>query len=65
MAILRSKEIRSLGKKDLDKKLKELKLELTKEKGKIDVGGVVDNPGRMKEIKKTIARILTIKKEEK
>ncbi len=63
MAILRPKKIRDMGAEERDKKLKELKLELFKEKGKIDVGGVSDSPGRIRELRKTIARILTIKKE--
>ncbi len=44
---------------DLIKRLNELKLELVKEKGQIAIGGTPSNPGRIKEIKKTIARILT------
>ncbi|NOQ56376.1 MAG: 50S ribosomal protein L29 [Nanohaloarchaea archaeon] len=63
MAILRSRQIRDMSDDDRTKKLKEFKLELFKEKGKIDVGGVSDNPGKISEIKKTIARILTIQKE--
>lgn len=63
MAILRAKNIRDMRAEDRSKKLKELKLELFKEKGKIDVGGVSDNPGKIREIRRTIARILTIDKE--
>lgn len=63
MAVLRKKDIREMGKEQMDKKMSELVLELSKERGKIDVGGVPDNPGKIREIKKTIARMLTIKKE--
>ena len=63
MTILRTKEIRKLGEKDLNKKLHELRLELAKEKANISVGGTVSSPGRSREIKKTIARILTINEE--
>ncbi len=63
MAILRAKVIRDMRAEDRSKKLKELKLELFKEKGKIDVGGISDNPGKIREIRRTIARILTIDKE--
>ncbi len=63
MAILRAKNIRDMRSEDRVKKLKELKLELFKEKGKIDVGGVSDNPGKIRELRRTIARILTIGKE--
>lgn len=63
MAIIRAKNIRDMRAEDRFKKLKELKLELFKEKGKIDVGGISDNPGKIRELRRTIARILTIDKE--
>jgi len=44
---------------DIINRLNELRLELAKEKGQIAIGGSPSNPGRIKEIKKTIARILT------
>jgi large subunit ribosomal protein L29 len=51
---------------DLINRLNELKLELARERAQIAVGGSPSNPGRIKEIKKTIARILTeMKKIEK
>ncbi len=65
MVILRSSEIRNMTADNIETKLKELRKEFMKEKGKIDVGSIADNPGRQKELKKTIARILTIKKEMK
>ena len=49
--------------KELDKKEEELRLELSKENGKINIGSVPENSGRIREIKKTIARILTRKNE--
>ena len=63
MAIYRTKALRDMSMDELDKKLKELRMELMKEMAKIKVGGVPDNPGRIREIRRTIARILTIKKE--
>jgi len=51
---------------DLINRLNELRLELAKEKGQIAVGGSPTNPGRIKEIRRTIAKILTqLKKMEK
>jgi len=44
---------------DLINRLNELRLELAKERGQIAVGGSSSNPGKIKEIKRTIARILT------
>ena len=63
MAILNMKQIRKMNEKELNKKLEELRLELSKEKGNINVGASVTSPGKIKEIRKTIARILTYKNE--
>ena len=60
MAILKSKKIAEMSEKDLTEKKRELQLELSKEMALSEVGGSVKNPGRIKEIKKTIARILTV-----
>ncbi len=64
MAILKKKQIREM-KEDFDKKLSELRLELLKEQGNVKMGRPVKNPGRIKELRRTIARLLTIKKERK
>ncbi len=63
MAILRNKDIRKLSEKELDKKLNELQLELAKERANINIGASVSSPGRIREIRKTISRIMTIKHE--
>ena len=63
MAILRSEEIRDMSINEMEEKIKELKNELFRERAIIASGGVPENPGRIKEIKRTIARILTIKRE--
>ncbi|MEA3229455.1 MAG: 50S ribosomal protein L29 [archaeon] len=63
MAIFRIKNLRDMSAEERAKKLDELNLELFKERGKIDVGGVSDNPGKIQEIKRTIAKILTIERE--
>lgn len=63
MAIIKSKEARRLNNKELDKKLSELKKELMKLKSEVSGGSQAENPGKIRAIKRTIARILTIKKE--
>ena len=65
MKKLRIKELRKLSDEDLEKRLKELKLELLKERGNIEMGGNIKNPGKIKVIRRDIARILTLKKEKK
>ena len=61
MAILRTKDIKKLGDKELSEKMNELKLELAKEKANIAIGATVSSPGRIKEIRRGIARIETEK----
>lgn len=63
MAILKATQIRDMSDEELEKKLADLRMELMKERAKAKVGGVPDNPGKVREIKRTIARILTIKRE--
>ena len=60
MAILRSEEIRDLSIEEMKERVRELKNELLRERAIIASGGAPENPGRIKEIKRTIARILTI-----
>jgi len=65
MPILRVKEIRDMPSQERIKKLGEFKTELLRLKTMIEAGGTVENPARIKELRKTIARILTIEKEQK
>ncbi|MCL2156809.1 MAG: 50S ribosomal protein L29 [Methanobrevibacter sp.] len=60
MAILRSKEIWEMEIEDVQEKLIELKAELAKNISKSSAAGVNENPGKIKELKRTIARVLTI-----
>jgi len=55
--------MRSMNEKTLSSKLTELRNELISINAQIAMGTVPENPGRVKEIKKTIAKILTIKKQ--
>ncbi|PSG98836.1 MAG: 50S ribosomal protein L29 [Nanohaloarchaea archaeon SW_7_43_1] len=64
MAILKADEIRNMNERELDEKLADLKKEIVEERGQIETGGFADNPGRIGEIKKTIARIKTIQNED-
>lgn len=59
MAIIKKKQLKQMSRPDLINRLNELRLELAKERGQIAIGGTPSNPGRIKEIKRTIARILT------
>lgn len=63
MPILKTKEIREMKQEDLDKRLSDLKLDLMKEIGNAKMGKTSKNTGKIKQLKKTIARILTVKRE--
>lgn len=63
MAILKIKQIREMKPEDLDKKLSELRLELLKEMGNVKMGRPIKNPGKIGELRRTIAKLLTVKKE--
>ena len=65
MAIIRKSELREMSIEELKEKLVELKRELLKERAHKAVSGAPSNPGRMREIKRTIARILTTMNEKK
>ncbi len=62
MSILKPKKIREMSEKEVEDKLKELKLDLFKEAGTKEIGGSVKNPGLVRETRRTIARIKTIKR---
>ena len=63
MAILRPKEISKLSQKERNDKLTELKKELMKSRSQIASKTMPENPGRIREIRRTIARIKTFEKE--
>jgi len=61
MAIIRSKELKELAPEELDKRVGELRLELAKNRAQIAIGGAVKNPGKLREQRRTIAKLLTEK----
>jgi large subunit ribosomal protein L29 len=63
MAILRTSEIRTMSLEERADELENLKNELVRERALTSAGGAPDNPGRIGEIRKTIARIMTIQHE--
>ena len=65
MPILRVKEIRDMPTEERTKKLGEFRTELLRLKTMINAGGTVEDPARIRELRKTIARILTIENEQK
>ncbi|MBI4095433.1 MAG: 50S ribosomal protein L29 [DPANN group archaeon] len=61
MAILRVKEIIGMGKKEQDSKMLELQKEMIKIRSQITTGAVKET-AKVRNIRRTIARILTLQK---
>jgi large subunit ribosomal protein L29 len=57
-------EIRNMSHDEQIRRLEELRTELSKLHTTIRAGGSINNPGKIRAIKKTIARILTTLQEE-
>lgn len=64
MAILYPEEIRDMTAAERDAELEELETELLNTRAVQAAGGAPENPGRVSELKRTIARIKTIQQEE-
>jgi large subunit ribosomal protein L29 len=65
MPILRIKDVRDMSSDERKEKVAELRTELARLRTMVEAGGSVDNPSRIRELRKTIARILTIETEER
>jgi len=64
MPIARLGEIRDMSGEERERRVSELRTELVRMRTMVKAGGAVDNPSRIREIKRTIARILTVMNEE-
>lgn len=65
MPLLRTKAIREMSSQKRLERLRELRTEFVRLRTMIKAGGTVENPAMIRELRKTIARILTIEGEEK
>jgi len=63
VTILRPDEIRDMDIDEMKAKLRELRSELARARATAAAGGSLDNPARIRELKRAIARVLTIMKE--
>ena len=59
MAIFRAKEIAQFSVEELKENEEKLVLELIQHYGKVSAGGAPENPGKIREVRRTIARIKT------
>ena len=62
--VINAKEIRAFAPKERREKLDELKSELMHERGVAAMGGSPPSPGKIRQLRMSIAKILTIMREE-
>lgn len=60
---MKPSEIREMSIEEIDQKIKELRLQLAKERGMLTMGASIENPMVIRNLRRDIARLLTIKKE--
>jgi large subunit ribosomal protein L29 len=65
MAIFKMKEIRDMNDGEIAEELRKLELDLVRERGIVTAGGAPEKPGRIRDIRRTIARIKTVQMERK
>ena len=62
--MVKKKELKQLNKEALNSKIEELKKDLMKINAQRSSGSSIEKPGRIKHIKRTIARIMTYSKKQ-
>jgi len=65
MPVMRIKEITDMSSEARAQRLIELRAELARIRTMVNAGGAVENPTRIRHLRKTIAQILTIENEQK
>ncbi len=63
MALIKPSDLRKMSPEERAKKLEELRKELMYERGVAAMGGAPVNPGRLRALRRSIARILTVENE--
>ena len=64
MPIMRMKEIAAMSPQEREQKLIDLRVELARIRTMVNAGGAVENPTRIRLLRKTIAKILTVENEQ-
>lgn len=62
--MLKANEVRAMPKEDRKSRLSELRRDLMQERGVQAMGGSTPNPGKIRTLRREIARILTIQNED-
>jgi len=63
MAMIRSEEIRNMSPHEMLDELESLRTDLIKERAIASTGGAPENPGLIRDMRRTVARIKTIQRE--
>ena len=63
MPIIRLKDIRDMSNEEQNKRIMDLQTELVRLRTMTKAGGSIENTARIRELRKAIARILTIQQE--
>jgi len=63
MKEIKAKQLREMSNEDIIKKLKDMQNELLIERGSSSLGGAPHNPGKIKSLRRQIARIKTVLRE--
>jgi large subunit ribosomal protein L29 len=59
MAIFRAKDVKQLSDVEILEQMGKLRMELVQHYGKVSAGGATENSGHIRELRRTIARMLT------
>ena len=65
MPFLRLTSIREMNSAEREERLRALKVELSQLRAMITAGGALENPSRVKELRRAIARVMTVQNEER
>lgn len=65
MPILRIRDVRGMSSEERAKKVSDLRTELARLRTMVRAGGAVENPARIRALRKAIAKLLTIDREDK
>ncbi|AIU69761.1 50S ribosomal protein L29 [Thermococcus eurythermalis] len=60
---MKPSEIREMSIEEIEQKIKELRLQLAKERGMLTMGASIENPMVIRNLRRDIARLLTIRNE--
>ena len=63
MVIIRAKDVRKLSSSEFEEKLSEIRKELMKLRAQMSSGSTPENVGKIRALRRAVARMFTIKKE--